>query len=686
MRKMRPRAFVVAPFGVKEVAAAGEGVPSVSVNFDELYEQLLRPAIERAGCEAFRADEEPGAGDIRTDMFFELVTADAVIADISILNPNVFYELGVRHGITPRGVFMVHAGWSRRPFDVAPDRTFSYDGKLFEPSTDRYDNWHERVRTEADRLAERLQHALEVDGQGIGSPVYAALPGLKPADWTGLRSARAKYFTGVLDEWGRRVRIAQKNGHAGDILTLAEDAPTRFHRGRLLLEAGKALIQLGRYRAGRAVLTDLLAMEPDNFVADCQMGLVLGRLGCAAEAEEHMRRVANLRPGDPEASGMLGRVYKDMWRARWESSAELAEGQQGALMHSGLATFALRSYQTAYQAHLNYYNGINLVSLARLLEHLAVVTGKQPATALDLDVSEIATVVKAAASAALDRIRAADDDIDDAIWAAATLGELAVGDGDAAEAERQYRAAVGVPGVSYFQVDSMLSQLRLYTALGFNELAVEAARAPLEAALAHLSSPGRRFGKVLVASGHMIDAPDRPSPRFPPEKEAPVRERIAAVLDAWGVGEDDLAICGGARGADILFAEACLERRMHVRLSIPTPQPEFLAASVRLDGTDWEDRFFALQDSCESVYQAERLGAAPHGMSVYARNNRWIINTALAEADADPSGRSGQRLHALLVWDERPTGDGPGGTSDFAAAVTRLGGRLRIVNPTRLDD
>ena len=72
-------------------------------------------------------------------MFFELVTADAVVADISIVNPNVFYELGVRHGIAMRGVFMIHAGWSKRPFDVAPDRTFSYDGKLFEPGTARDD-------------------------------------------------------------------------------------------------------------------------------------------------------------------------------------------------------------------------------------------------------------------------------------------------------------------------------------------------------------------------------------------------------------------------------------------------------------------------------------------------------------------------------------------------------------------
>ena len=115
---MEPHVFVVMPFGLKEAQAAipaTDGVPAkaaINISFDEVYDLLLGPALVKAGCVAFRADKEPGAGDIRTDMYFELVTADAVLADISILNPNVFYELGVRHGVAPRGVFMVHGGWS----------------------------------------------------------------------------------------------------------------------------------------------------------------------------------------------------------------------------------------------------------------------------------------------------------------------------------------------------------------------------------------------------------------------------------------------------------------------------------------------------------------------------------------------------------------------------------------------
>jgi len=134
---VEPHIFVVIPFGIKEAQAATQATegspqkPAINISFDEVYELLIAPALSKANCVPFRADKEPGAGDIRTDMYFELVTADVILADISILNPNVFYELGVRHGVAPRGVLMIHGGWGKRPFDVAPDRTFDYDGKIF---------------------------------------------------------------------------------------------------------------------------------------------------------------------------------------------------------------------------------------------------------------------------------------------------------------------------------------------------------------------------------------------------------------------------------------------------------------------------------------------------------------------------------------------------------------------------
>jgi tetratricopeptide (TPR) repeat protein len=687
---VQPHVFVVMPFGVKEAQSAtlatdnAPGKPAINISFDDVYDLLIGPALTKAGCVPFRADEEPGAGDIRTDMYFELVTADVILADISILNPNVFYELGVRHGVAPRGVLMIHGGWTRRPFDVAPDRTFDYDGKLF-VAEERDDGWRKRLDAEVERLGLVLRGALEVEEQTIGSPVYKELVGLKPVDSSNIQTARAKYFGEIFVDWKSRVEVAQRNGWPGDILTLADDAPTRFHRGRLLWEASFALNNMQRFDAARSVLEELLVLDPKNEKAQIRLGLVLNRLNETQEARVHMTRVAEEYAQDPEAQGILGRVYKDLWRLEWEALETLEERQKQAVASSSYIASAIRSYNVATRKHRDYYNGINVVSCLTLLEHLKSATGDEPVDCEISDQEDLSAVVRVAAQYALDS--AGPEGGADTVWAAATLGELELVAGDAEKARKLYRDAANGPDTSYFQVNSMLEQVYLFESLGFRPEAVaevkkvlEQRRDALEKKSGGLKRSDPRFEKVVVFSGHMIDRPERSEERFPPGKEGVVRDRIAEQLEAWGVGAGDLAICGGARGGDVLFAELCADREAEVWLFLALPEGEFLEKSVRLPDSDWELRFFALQDreGVKVSLQSERLKSPPKGTSDFSRNNLWIINTARVEAN-DPKD-----LYAVLVWDERPTGEGPGGTSDFATRVKRLGGRLAVINPTEL--
>src|SRR5215471_11831365 len=128
---MQPRAFVIMPFGRKPGGMAGQR----EIDFDSVYRGLLEPALRAAGCDVVRADQDAAAGDIRTEMFFELVTADLVVADVTIDDSNVFYELGVRDGVCPRGIFLVKADKSSsHPFDIATDRNFDYDLDVIAPS------------------------------------------------------------------------------------------------------------------------------------------------------------------------------------------------------------------------------------------------------------------------------------------------------------------------------------------------------------------------------------------------------------------------------------------------------------------------------------------------------------------------------------------------------------------------
>ena len=193
-----------------------------------------------------------------------------------------------------------------------------------------------------------------------------------------------------------------------------------------------------------------------------------------------------------------------------------------------------------------------------------------------------------------------------------------------------------------------------------------------------------RFDKVFVASGHMTDAPNRVErglgERFPESKAGAVRERMAAQLEEWGASSGDLAICGGARGADLIFAELCAEMGAQVWIFLALPEDEFLEKSVRSPDTDWGLRFENLsgRESVKTFQPSGELKSPPDGSSVFALTNLRMINAARAEA-GEPD-----KLYAVLVWDEKPTGDGPGGTSDFAARVENLGGHIAIINPAKL--
>src|SRR5258708_38660112 len=100
---------------------------------------------------------------------------------------------------------------------------------------------------------------------------------------------------------------------------------------------------------------------------------------------------------------------------------------------------------------------------------------------------------------------------------------------------------------------------------------------------------------VLLFSGHMIDAPGRKEPRFPPNKEPVVADALAKLLNSPDVAANssDLAICGGACGGDMLFAEACLARRTSLEFYIPFDENEFLVDSVDFAVDDWRSRYFA---------------------------------------------------------------------------------------------
>ncbi len=160
--------------------------------------------------------------------------------------------------------------------------------------------------------------------------------------------------------------------------------------------------------------------------------------------------------------------------------------------------------------------------------------------------------------------------------------------------------------------------------------------------------------KVVLFSGHMIDAPGREKPRFPPDREPIAAAAIAAALADLGLGPNDLAICGGACGGDLLFAEAARARGARLELYIPFEEPTFLEKSVDFAGGDWRGRYFAAKASATLHVAPRELGPTQEGEDPYERNNRWMLGAAL-RFGAD-------KVNFVCLWNGEG-GDGPGGTA-----------------------
>ena len=157
------KCFVVMPFGVKPRNDGSDR----TYNFDKVYRVIIQRAINNVGMQPLRADETEGSRIIHADMFKDLRDRPVVLVDLSLLNPNVFYELGIRHVMSPTGtVLMANEDTVKRlPFDIALSRTISY----------KYDGEH-LDWDEVERVIPQLQAAIEEARRGTpDSPVYAFL-------------------------------------------------------------------------------------------------------------------------------------------------------------------------------------------------------------------------------------------------------------------------------------------------------------------------------------------------------------------------------------------------------------------------------------------------------------------------------------------------------------------------------
>lgn len=128
---------------------------------------LVQPALEELGLTVVRADHIGEPGMITTQVLEYLKRSRLAIADLSYLNPNVFYEVALRHALRLPVVQLIRKA-DRLPFDVNQARTLVFD------TSDIY-SLIPKLQTYRAEIASQARKALD-DPESVGNPVSVFYP------------------------------------------------------------------------------------------------------------------------------------------------------------------------------------------------------------------------------------------------------------------------------------------------------------------------------------------------------------------------------------------------------------------------------------------------------------------------------------------------------------------------------
>ncbi len=336
----RPLCFVLMPFGKK-----ADAVGSV-IDFDSVYRNLIKPAIEAAGLESLRADEEMADGIIHKPMFERLILCEYAVADLTTANANVFYELGVRHAVRPWSTVLIFAEGGRLPFDVVPLRALPYrltpEGTPADLETAK---------------ATVVEHLVQARKGASDSPIFQLVEDFPDIDHT------------KTDVFRERTRYAaQIKGQLAEARKTGVEAVGAVEQalGNIAdVESGIVIDLFLSYRAVQAwhaMIALVEKMAPPlsmTVMVQEQLAFALNRTGNGERAEVVLTDLIDRRGPSSETYGILGRVYKDRWEA--------ARGRGDRFLAGGLLDKAIAAYLRGFEADWrDAYPGVNVVTLMDL--------------------------------------------------------------------------------------------------------------------------------------------------------------------------------------------------------------------------------------------------------------------------------------------------------------------------------
>lgn len=673
--------FIVRPFGSKRpvIKKNKDGVLEiVFFDFDKVENDLIVPAMNAAGLQGGTTQRIFEAGEIKEDMFSALLLSDIVIADITIHNANVFYELGIRHALRKKTTILIRCdGFDETPFDITGYKYITY---------------------QKDDPAASLQDLIRffhdsTSSQKKDSPVFNMLPLLVEQE--------TEKLIAIPDEFGDEVVIATDSCQAGKLKLLAMEAmsfPWEMQASRYL---GESFFDVKAWEDCRETWEHIKEKNRNDFQANDRLSTVYQRLADIAADTNPDQARALLRESDlaneiilknykdldnnrrAEIFSLKGRNAKTRWVNEWENLPD-DKREKTALLSPNLET-AYENYEAGYFENLNhYYSGINALSL---LVIIITLSKRYPGlwesvhdedddkwTIERLEKKLVELKVSLQFSLEAEKRRQLATGVKDA-WTNITGADFVfLTTEDPLKVSARYTRAV--TDADNRHIESAKKQLMLFSSLNILPLNVKAA---LDALPEKTDTPENIH--YLLFAGHLVDKPGRTTPRFPPTKEAAVKQqmldKVKEVIDAQP-GFTITGIAGGASGGDIIFHEACKQLGVRTELFLAIPRMDYVVESVNFAGASWINRFNAIyMDANIKHFELSDKNELPAWLqkkkdyTVWERGNLWQLNSALVNGGAN--------MTLIALWDGKG-GDGPGGTEHMVNETKARGGKVIVID------
>ncbi|MGD2098365.1 MAG: TRAFs-binding domain-containing protein [Desulfobacterales bacterium] len=350
LKPARRLCFVDMPFGKKPDHRTG-----TEIDFDQIYNEAIEPSADESGLECIRGDEERTGGIIHRAMFARLLLCEFVIADLTTANPNVFYELGVRHAAKPYTTIPIFATIGDLPFDVSLVRAIPYDledGQLTDSAA-------ASLKSE---LKSRIKRALEgpVAKDSPLFELFPEFPGIQVShELTDVFRDRVEYS----NEFREKLKAARSQGSTDK--ALSELKTIEIELGNLkVVESGVLVDLLLSYRDVSAwdemvALYDKLPPDVrDAALVRQQYALALNRRAGSGDRDKAIRLLLELlqkRGPSAETYGILGRIYKDQYKEAKKAKNAMA---------AGYLDEAINAYIKGFKCEpVDYYPGVNAITL-----------------------------------------------------------------------------------------------------------------------------------------------------------------------------------------------------------------------------------------------------------------------------------------------------------------------------------